>query len=131
MRFPARVAMAAVAVAAAALLAPEARADDDHRSPFRGTRVGVSFGAHPRAHRFVPGRWVESVQRVVIRAGYWRTERVPAAYEVRFDLCEWRFVKVLVRAESTRRVWVAPVVEERIVRTWSPGRWECGCRHHG
>lgn len=123
---------AAATLAVLACLAPAARAHDDVRVVVRGPRVGVSFGfGHARECRWVPGRWVETVQRVVVRPGYWRTEVVPAAWEVRFDLARWRFTRVCVRTESVRRVWVPPCHEDRVVRSWAPGRWECRDGCHG
>ena len=122
---------AAALVATVALPAPAARAHDDARVVIRVGGVGVSFGGHARECHWMPGRWVESVRRVVVRPGYWRTEVVPAQYAVRFDLCSWRFVRVCVKAESARRVWVAPVTENRIERTWAPGRWDCRGRCNG
>jgi hypothetical protein len=124
------VAVAAL-VATIALPAPAARAHDDDRVVVRVGGVGVTFGGHARECRWMPGRWVESVRRVVVRAGHWRTEVVPAAYEVRFDWNRWRFVRVCVKPESTRRVWVPAVIENRVQRTWEAGRWVCRDRCRG
>ena len=118
------VAMAAAAFAALASFSPAARAHDDFRVVVRGPRVGVAFG-HVRDCRYVPGHWAETVQRVVVRNGYWREEYVPASFEWRFDLARWRFVQVQVRSACTRRVWVPPCYGNRVVRSWEPGRWEC------
>jgi len=125
-----RVAAAAL-IATVVLSAPAARAHDDARVVVRVAGVGVSFGGHARDCRWQPGRWIETVRRFVVRPGEWRTEVVPAVWEARFDLSRWRLVKVCVRAESVRRVWVPPVYGERVERTWSPGRWECRSRCNG
>ena len=124
---------AAAVLAAAGLLAaaPAARADDDVRVVVRLPGASVTFGGHHRDCRYVPGRWAETVRRVMVRPGYWRVETVPAAFEVRFDLGRWRFERVCVRHETTRRAWVAPVYGDRVTRSWVPGRWECRHRCDG
>ncbi len=80
--------------------------------------------------RYVAGRWVERVERVVVREGYWRRVVEPARYSWRFDFHCRRFVRVCVQEETVRREWVPAVVEERCTRTWVPARWDCACSHH-
>jgi hypothetical protein len=114
------LAAAALAAAGAGWTAAEAGAHDRGVVLVRAPAV-----SHARECVWRPGRWVERTERVVVRGGHWRTEAVPAAFALRWSLSEWRLVRVCVRPATVRRVWVPPVVEERRVRTFEPGRWEC------
>jgi hypothetical protein len=114
--------MGALALAAAVAAPAAASACDTVRVEVRTTRTAVA-PAPVLVRTWVPGRWTERTDLVVLREGCWRETVTPAACETRFDLCSWRFVKVCVRRESVTRTWVPPLVGERRTREWEPGRW--------
>ena len=113
----------AAALAGAGWTAPAARACDDER----GRVVRVVYGGHGRHCAWRPARTEDRVERVLVRAGYWREETVPASFGLRFDFGCRRFVRVQLRPASVTRTWVPPVYGERVVRVLVPGRWDCAC----
>ncbi len=118
----------ATALAGAGSAAPAARADDDcGRVVIRRPEVRIVFGGHSRHCAWRPARYEDRVERVLVRAGYWREEAVPATFGLRFDFGCRRFVRVVVRPASVTRTWVPPVYGERVVRVLVPGRWDCAC----
>lgn len=123
------VAMAAV-VAGAGVTAPAARAcDGDVHFGFEVRRPAVRVVTVARTPRlaWVAAHTENRIQRVILREGYWSERIEPATFGLRFDFGRRRFVRVEIRPATVVRTWVAPVVEERVVRVLVPGRWESRC----
>ncbi len=93
--------------------------------------VAVRYVHRPRVHvhghhcHWVPGHHGYRKRAVWVR-GYYTTETIPAVYEKRFDkhTCTWR--SVVVRPERVRRIYVPGRTEQRRVRVWVRGHYNCG-----
>ena len=116
MRTMRSLALGAMVLAGAAMASPAARAHGGSAAEHRG---------HSRHCSWIPARWETRVERVMVRAGSWRVEVVPAVTRTVLDLRSWRLVRVVVTPAKTRRVRVPPRWAERRVRVLRPGRWAC------
>ncbi len=110
------------AAAAAGAAAPAAAHDDIVLTAGRG-RLVVTLRREAPRYAWAAGRWETRVERVILEPGFWREEVLPAVVEWRLDRCRRRFVRVEVRPATWVRTWVPERAEERVTRTWIPGRW--------
>ncbi|MCK6480591.1 MAG: hypothetical protein HUU06_06730 [Planctomycetaceae bacterium] len=117
--------MTAMVLVGAAMTSPAARAHDGLRIEFGRGRTEVVFRGHSRHCAWIPARWETRVERVLLRPGHWREERVPAVTRRVLDLREWRIVEIVVTPATVRRVYVPPEWGESRTRVLVPGRWAC------
>jgi len=130
MRMRRMLLLGTMALAGAATTAPAARArDGDGRAP-AARPVAVAVRGHARACTWIPAHRAVRTERVLLRAGRWREEVVPAVTRTVLDLSSWRLRRVVVTPARTRRSWVPPEWGERRVPVLVPGRWACS-GHHG
>jgi hypothetical protein len=104
--------------------------------------VGRSHGhrVDPRVPPVRPARhYAPAPQRVWVKGyyeirririwvpGHYREEKIPAVYRT-IDGPFGRCIRILIRAESCRKVWVPGHYKVKEQKVWVPGRWETVCR---
>lgn len=63
------------------------------------------------------GYWKTVCEPVLVRAGYWDRQYVPAVYGWRYDSCGRRYWGVIESA-CYKKVWIEPCYEDRHRRVW-------------
>lgn len=78
--------------------------------------------------QWIPGHYETTSEKALVAAGHYRTDWVPPKYKTLYDK-RGREYRVKVRDGFHRKVWVEPVYETRVVKTWVPGHHVRVVRH--